>query len=105
MLCLEMQPVTFSGNSYIQWHIVTPLDRRLYFSLELRTAQRTSRLLHAAGVEDYLILEVSNFIVMFMYGFDVSNFLICELNWWSNVVYFYMVTLNAARKIGYILLI
>lgn len=55
---LESQPVTLSGMSYIRWQIAKSMERRLYFSLELRTIQESAVLLYAAGNTDYFILEV-----------------------------------------------
>jgi hypothetical protein len=44
--------------SYIRWQIAKSMERRLYFSLELRTIQESAVLLYAAGNTDYFILEV-----------------------------------------------
>lgn len=56
---LEDKPVTLSGFSYIRWRLTVPMERRLSLSLEFKTVQQKTRIMHAVGRVDYSILEVS----------------------------------------------
>ena len=54
------KPMTFNGQSYARWRLVDSIERRLSLYLEIRTVQRSARLMHSAGRVDYSILEVSH---------------------------------------------
>ncbi|KAH7953398.1 hypothetical protein HPB49_007647 [Dermacentor silvarum] len=53
----EKRPIYFGGQSYAHYVLSQPLDRRLSFSVMLRTLQPSGTLLHTSGPRDYAILE------------------------------------------------
>lgn len=58
--CLEeRRPISFGGQGYAHYLLDRPLDRRLSFSVRVRTMHPSGVLLHTAGPRDYAILEVS----------------------------------------------
>jgi len=66
LLCVEGKPLTFSGNSFIDWRLTVPMEKRLNLRLELRTVQRHARLMHAVGRVDFSILEVHKQAVCYL---------------------------------------
>ena len=50
--------MTFSGQSYARWRLNEPMQRRFTVSLEIRTVQKSARLMHAVGRVDYSLVEV-----------------------------------------------
>ena len=54
----EGKPLTFSGQSYARWRLSGAMQRRFSLSLDVRTVQKSARLVHAVGRVDYSLLEV-----------------------------------------------
>ncbi len=52
--------MTFSGQSYARWRLNEPMQRRFTVSLEIRTVQKSARLMHAVGRVDYSLVEVQH---------------------------------------------
>lgn len=67
----EKRPISFGGQSYAHYVLSQPLDRRLSFSVMLRTIHPSGTLLHTSGPRDYAILEVSDGHVQ--YRFDCGS--------------------------------
>lgn len=67
----EKRPIYFGGQSYAHYVLSQPLDRRLSFSVMLRTLQPSGTLLYTSGPRDYAILEVSGGYVQ--YRFDCGS--------------------------------
>ena len=63
----EGKPLTFSGQSYVRWRLNEPMQRRFTLALEVRTLQKSARLMHAVGRVDYSLLEVK---YAYYYGFN-----------------------------------
>lgn len=75
-------PVTFSGNSYIQYRMEKTaskkaLEEHLIFSLRIRTVQPTAALMYAAGKVDFSILEIQNGVVQYRFDLGSGEGLIC----------------------------
>lgn len=75
-------PVTFSGNSYIQYRMEKTaakkaLEEHLIFSLRIRTVQPTATLMYAAGKVDFSILEIQNGVVQYRFDLGSGEGLIC----------------------------
>ncbi|KAL3276606.1 hypothetical protein HHI36_011978 [Cryptolaemus montrouzieri] len=66
-------PISFSGKSYSQYHIINKklIEDQFSLSLRIRTVQPTGNLMYAAGKVDYNILEVINGIVQ--YRFELGS--------------------------------
>ncbi len=58
ILIVEGKPMTFGGQSYARWRLNEPMQRRFTVSLEIRTVQKSARLMHAVGRVDYSLVEV-----------------------------------------------
>lgn len=67
----EKRPISFGGQSYAHYVLSQSLDRRLSFSVMLRTLHPSGTLLHTSGPRDYAILEVSGGHVQ--YRFDCGS--------------------------------
>nr|XP_037285827.1 fat-like cadherin-related tumor suppressor homolog [Rhipicephalus microplus] len=67
----EKRPISFGGQSYAHYVLSQSLDRRLSFSVMLRTLHPVGTLLHISGPRDYAILEVSGGYVQ--YRFDCGS--------------------------------
>ncbi|KAK9874636.1 hypothetical protein WA026_005463 [Henosepilachna vigintioctopunctata] len=66
-------PISFTGKSYSQYHIINKksIEDQLSLSLRIRTVLPTGNLMYAAGKVDYNILEVMNGIVQ--YRFELGS--------------------------------
>ncbi|XP_045469521.1 fat-like cadherin-related tumor suppressor homolog isoform X5 [Harmonia axyridis] len=66
-------PISFTGKSYSQYHIINKksIEDQLSLSLRIRTVQPTGNLMYSAGKVDYNILEVMNGIVQ--YRFELGS--------------------------------
>ena len=53
------EAVTFSGESYMMYRVIVPMQRRLHLQLDVKTLHNNGKLMVVQGDVDYSILEVT----------------------------------------------